>query len=173
MNKEAEQLFEMIKRWLKQRKTTQTALAQALGIKQPSLSGMLSGRIRLPKKRLQEIIEFLKPNNDDIALARLLYFGFKEESANNKTSFSDENTTENIKISDEMIYKSNQLKLNLSDQNTYKLLEYWRDLSDSKRYEILAIMAQIKETGNIGVKSSFCERKLDLYNSEVNRGEKK
>lgn len=156
MNRETEQLFDMIKKWIKQRNTTQSALAQALGIKQPSLSGMLSGKIKLPKKRLQEIIKILKPDKNDIALARILYFDSEQDEDCSSLNFSDDNA-----------YKASQLNLDLSDQNTFKLLEYWRDLSDSKRYEILAILAQFKETGILpqNSKASFLERSLDLCNS--------
>ncbi len=161
MNREAKQLFEMIQKWIRQRHTTQTALAKALGIKQPSLSGMLSGKIKLPKKRLQEIIKILNPDENDIALARILYFDAEQED-----NTINKNPDENV---------SNKLNIDLSDQNTIRLLEYWRDLSDSKRYEILSILAQFKETGILPKNTtlSFFERNMDLHNSEVNEGERK
>lgn len=173
MNKATEQLFEMIKKWLRQRKTTQTSLAHALGIKQPSLSGMLSGKTKLPKRRLQEIIKILKPDDSDINRAFFLYCTSEQDL---DTPYSEnEDIVKSIKMSDEVISKSNKLKLNLSDQNTYRLLEYWRDLSDSKRYEVLSILAHIKEKGELpgSTKNSFYERNLDLFDSEVNKGERK
>lgn len=175
MNKATEQLFEMIRKWLRQRKTTQTSLAHALGIKQPSLSGMLSGKTKLPKKRLQEIIKILKPDDSDINRAFFLYCTPEQKFDIKPPYTKNEDIVKSIKMSDEVIGKANKLKLNLSDLNTYRLLEYWRDLSDSKRYEILSILAQINETRDLSfsTKNSFYKRNLDLCDSEINKGERK
>jgi len=161
MDTSSEQLFEMIKRWLREKNITQTSLARILGIRQPSLSAMFSGKTKLPLKRFQAILQILNPEDGEAQKALLLY-GMSGQSELEKKIPVPENTLDFFRKQKEEIKQESAADLDcpdnasgkkhhfrelLSEPDTIRLLEYWQELSESKRYEILAVLAQIKETG--------------------------
>jgi len=51
----------IIRQWIEARQWKQKQLAELLGIKPPSLSQMLSGRIAFPKDKLVKVLALLTP----------------------------------------------------------------------------------------------------------------
>ena len=81
----------MINSWLKSHKITQTALAQSLGIKQATLSMMLSGKTKLPLNRLKEIISLLEPPRQESDKALWLYACWRSGIQDDNEQYSIKN----------------------------------------------------------------------------------
>jgi len=65
----------IIRRWIEMRQLQQKRLAEQLGIKPPSLSQMLSGRIAFPKDKLMKIVALLSPPPEEAELVKKLFLG--------------------------------------------------------------------------------------------------
>lgn len=149
MKTEQENLSQLLNRWLRSKKITQTELAQKLGISQASLSMMFSGKANLPKKRLQEIIMLLEPPLEEAQQALILYCSdnsMLNEFQKSKKSLSHigflAQLSSNIFMSDQLPIAA-ELNLDLTDTLTHDLLRFWRDMSTSQRYLLLAKASEI------------------------------
>jgi len=154
MTSPTEKLLALIHGWMRAKKATQTALAEHMNLRQASLSMILSGKTKLPKRRLQQFINLLSPPAEE-AREALLLFGAGDALA--KFTEPDRKAAAGIekigRLADidsrnflaDICSKGAALKLNLDDSLTFRLLEYWRDLPESKRFELLSKVAEMKE----------------------------
>jgi len=71
----------IIRSWIEAREWKQKQLAEMLGIKPPSLSQMLSGRIPFPKDKLMKTVALLAPSPEDAEQIKKIFLGENENSA--------------------------------------------------------------------------------------------
>lgn len=69
----------IVRQWIELRQWKQKELAEMLGIKPPSLSQMLSGRIAFPKDKLMKALMLLEPPTEEAALVKKLFLGEEAE----------------------------------------------------------------------------------------------
>jgi len=150
--KTSETIAEIVKRWLRTAGKTQQDAADFLGIKQGSLSKMLSTPCGIPKERLADLIAWLSPDPDEVARVLWMHFFTARHDGEDSGAieqFGREVQAHARQFTDDMCGIGATLNLDLSDPDTYRLLEYWRDMPTAERFRLLAELAE-KDDKNTG-----------------------